>query len=332
MADTDKNAEKEVTAPLSIKKLESPAKPSVVLLKKTGVVGEDDQTAKIPRPPKSPGAGKLVVPLAKTDDAEPIKPKANDEEKTAKIPKLSKPGEAGKDDKKVVLNSATDSTIKPSDATTMAPAVVPVGMKPTESGNVAVVDNIAPAVAKVKPSTATPPPVPTTASSSQGRKTIKLKPLKKDASPEEDDNAEETLSMDRKSLLEGENISSLTAGKSNDFEDEATVKIQKPTMKKPAHPAPSAVPGSKATIKLRPSTTPPPVGVAPAGITKTEPFADEEQEETVSISKKTIRLVPKKPGEDDATQKTPKQTAPAAPKPSAPTIKLQETDGVSASI
>jgi hypothetical protein len=386
MADIDKNAEKEVTVPLLVKKPEIPPVPDAVPLKNPEAVGEDDQTAKISRPLKlgkapnkpvitlvkaegsaktmdavpltkpesgeeektaripkpklpltSPGASdksatkidtpevKLKPVVLKKPDAVPLpKPPAGEEDQTSKIPKPLKLGAAAQVDKKVVLNSATDSTIKPSDATTMAPAVVPaaIDMKPTESGNVAVLDAVVPAVAK--PATATPPPIPAT--SNQGRKTIKLKPLKKDVPPD-DDNVEETISMDRDALLEGGNMPSLaggTAAKNDDFEDEATVKIQKPQISKPVHPTP-VVPGSKGTIKLRPSTTPPPVGVSPvAGITRTEPAADNESEETVSVSKKTIRLVPKKPGEDDSTQKTPKQDASAPPKPSAPTIKLQD--------
>ena len=359
MADIDKNAEKEVTSPLSVKKPETPDKPEIS--------GEDDVTAKIPRPPKADGIPKkpllsaeddakpiptkgdgseeqtakipkipkpVAPPAAKVDDAAPLKPKAGEDDQTAKIPKPLKPGE----EKKVVLNSATESTIRPSDATTMAPAVVPgaIDMKKTESGNVAVVDSIPSAVAEAKPSSATPPPIPAGASSTKGRKTIKLKPLKKDASA--DDNVEETISMDRDSLLEGEGVPSLAgapaASKDENLEDESTVKIQKPEMNKPAHPTP-IVPGSKETIKLRPSTTPPPP-VSAAGVTKTASASADEAEETLAVSKKTIRLVPKKPGDDDSTQKTPKQDAaaatPGAPipsaKPSAPTVKLQEPDDV----
>ena len=356
MADTDKDAEKEVTAPLSVKKPEAPEKPEIS--------GEDDVTAKIPRPvPKKPvlsaEAKNDAAPLtSKNDgseeqtakvpkipkppedakpDAIPLKKPAGEEDQTAKIPKPLKPGDA----KKVVLNSATESTIRPSDATTMAPAVVPesIDMKQTESGNVAVVGDIPGDVKEVKPVSATPPPAPATPSSTQGRKTIKLKPLKKDvpAAADDDDNAEETLSMDRNALMDGENMPSLAGGpaatKEENLEDESTVKIQKPEMAKPAHPTP-IVPGSKETIKLRPSTTPPPP-IGGAGVTKTEPAAADEAEETLAVSKKTIRLVPKKPGEDDSTQKTPKQEgaapvpgAPPSAKPSAPTVKLQEPDDV----
>lgn len=370
MADTDKDAEKEVTAPLSVKKPEikkdEPKAEAEDTAKKPEAIGEDDVTAKIPRPVISDDGPKVTLgSAAKNDDAEPLKPKSSEEEQTAKLPKMQKPilkpvedkkepdaiplkkPESGEEDqtakipkpggdRKVVLNSATDSTIKPSDATTMAPAFIPdsIDMKQTESGNVAVVDGISPAVSKEK--TATPPPIPASPGSSQGRKTIKLKPLKKDAPAEEEENTEETISMSRDSLLEDENMPSLGGNAaettSEKFEDEATVKIQKPDTTKPAHPTP-IVPGSKETIKLRPSTTPPPAGIAPAGITKTESAAaasdmdDDESEETVSVSKKTIRLVPKKPGEDDSTQKTPKAGPPSA-KPSAPTVKLQEPDDV----
>ena len=328
MADIDKIDEKEVTAPLSVKQPDAPAAPEVA--------GEEDQTAKIQRPVKP--VNKPVVPLAGSDDAVPLTP-TEDKEQTAKIPKLPKPGGSEEDDKKIVLNSATDSTIKPSDITTMAPAAIDI--RKTESGNLEVVDTPASLTAE-PPAQATVAPE---GSTTKGRKTIKLKPLKKEV-PEEDENAEETLSMDRSELIEGEGISSLAGGApakaeapkapvaKENLEDESTVKIQKPQITKPAHPTP-IVPGSKETIKLRPSTTPPPPGADPVAVTQTEPAAADESEETLAVSKKTIRLVPKKPGEDDSTQKTPKQdaatpaaAAAAAAKPSAPTIKQKPTDDV----
>jgi hypothetical protein len=121
-------------------------------------------------------------------------------------------------------------------------------------------------------------------------------------------------------------------GKKPSLEDEDTIKIQKPTKTKPAHPTP-IIPGAKETIKLRPSNAAP-VAPPPAGL------PGDEDQETISMSKKTIRLVPKKPGTttDDSTQKTAKPSAPtvklgdapppaaAAPPaaPSAPTVKLPE--------
>lgn len=308
--------------------------------------GEDDQTSKVPKPgaPKAADEeedAEATISLDK-DEVVPLKkPNAGEEDQTAKIPKPSKMGE----EKKVVLNSATESTIRPSDATTMAPSVVPenIDMRKTESGNVEVDDGLSVAKPDVGGAASTPAPTATPAGETKGRKTIKLKPLKKDAPPEEDENAEETISMDRSQLMEDEkNMPSLggaaptkeaAAVPDENLEDEATVKIQKPTISKPAHPTP-VVPGSKETIKLRPSTTPPPPGAAGAAVTKTEPAAASAAGDVdASVSKKTIRLVPKKPGEDDATQKTPKPVGAGAPagggaKPSAPTVKMQEPDDV----
>lgn len=386
MADDKKNEQK---APLSVKKPELAGEDDQTVKIKKPVIptqkpvvdvggkaddadneGNEEKTATIPKIPK-PGEKKAPVlsvkPSTDEEDTEatiamdkdevvPIN-KSGEDDQTAKIPKIPKPGEK---DKKIVLNSATESTIRPSDATTMAPAVVPekIDMRTTESGNVEVVDDAKktpePAVANnpaapPKPAAPTTPPKPaapaaaTPADESKGRKTIKLKPLKKDTTAEEE-KAEETISMDRSKLAEDNKMPPLAVSKPADeggaddesnLEDEATVKIQKPAMSKPAHPTP-VVPGAKETIKLRPSTTPPPPGSAPSGITKTEPAAGDDPGAT---GKKTIRLVAKKPGEDDGTQKTPKPSAPtaaapAAPpaaggapgtaKPSAPTVKLSE--------
>jgi len=263
------------------------------------------------------------------------KPGLAGDDKTAKIPKPLKPGTT--DDKKVVLNSGTDSAIRPSDATRIAPSplAVPPGAEETvqmDKSDVKDVPKIANGAQATDDSTQKtvkpPPPISKTAKS----KTIKLKPLKPIAADEE--NQEETLSMDRDALMDKDMPSSLGAtSKEASLEDEDTIKIQKPTTTKPAHPSPS-IPGAKETIKLRPSnTTPPPVAGA----------ADEENQETISMSKKTIRLVPKKPGNatDDSTQKTAKPSAPtvklggappaaaapaapAAAAPSAPTVKLPE--------
>ena len=246
---------------------------------------------------------KAPLLVKKEGDNAPV----GEEDQTVKIPKPLK-----KDGSKVVLNSATDSAIRPSDATTMAPAVE---MRKTETGNVEVVDDAPPMVAKANGDTGgaskTPAPVATEATANKGRKTIKLKPLKKEVP--EDDSVEETMSMDRGDLMK--DMSGMGGGDDkNNLEDESTVKIQKPKPTKTAHPTPN-IPGSKETIKLRPST--------PTGLEAAIEEEDNENEETVSVSKKTIRLVPKKPGDDDATQKTPKLQPPNAAKPSAPTVKLQ---------
>jgi hypothetical protein len=263
------------------------------------------------------------------------KPGLRGDDKTAKIPKPLKPGAAG--DKKVVLNSGADSAIRPSDATRIAPSPVaaPPGAEETVQMDKSDIKDV-PKIASIKKETddstkktvKPPAPISKTAKS----KTIKLKPLKPVANDEE--NQEETLSMDRGALLDKDMPSSLgsTPPKEGTLEDEDTIKIQKPTSTKPAHPSP-AIPGAKETIKLRPSNATPPAIAA----------SDEENQETISMSKKTIRLVPKKPSEmsNDATQKTAKPSAPtvklggpapaaapppapAAAPPSAPTVKLPE--------
>ncbi len=218
------------------------------------------------------------------------------DDKTAKI---TKPNKAGAyDNKKVVLNSATDSAIKPSDATRIAPSPVaaPQGVEETiqmDKSDIKDVPKIASPQKSADDATqkTTKPPAPI--SQTAKSKTIKLKPLKPVNS--DDDNQEETLSMNRNAILNNEMP---TLGASSGTPEEETIKIQKP---------PSSIPGAKETIKLRPSNaTPPPLG------------GKNTEQETISMSKKTIRLVPKIPGEttDDSTQKT--------AKPSAPTVKLGE--------
>lgn len=290
MADIENNEDMEVTAPMT------PDKPELA--------GEDDQTVKISKPVRpeiKPVASleggsdddmevgddmEVAEPLdeddrrdseetismspeeldIKKDDAEPDKkPQSGEDDQTARIPKS--------DVNKVVLNSATDSAIRPSDATTMAPAFTgsDLGMRKTESGNVEVLDSISPSVSTASdPGGASMTPSPTATSSSGdnvGRKTIKLKPLKKEAPPPaaDDENAEDTLSMDRSALLEGEmdmpGLGGAGAAETKiddaptgvNLDDEDTVMIQKPKVTaKPPHPKPS-LPGSKETIKLRPS-------------------------------------------------------------------------------
>ena len=248
-----------------------------------------------------------MTDIEKKDDIklEVKKPGVEGDDKTAKIPKLNKPGALG--EKKIVLNSGTDSAIKPSDATRIAPSPItaPPGAEETiqmDKSDVKDVPELAPTKKETDDATQKTIKPPAAISQTAKSKTIKLKPLKPVNATE--DNQEETLSMDRDALLDQDMPSSLGAPKAADIEDEATIKIQKPTTQKPAHPTPS-VPGAKETIKLRPSNaTPPPPG------------GKDTNQETVSMSKKTIRLVPKKPGDtaDDSTQKT--------AKPSAPTVKL----------
>ena len=234
------------------------------------------------------------------------KPGIEGDDKTAKIPKLNKV--SASDDKKIVLNSGTDSAIRPSDATRIAPSPIaaPPGAEETiqmDKSDVKDVPELAATKKETDDSTQKTLKPPAPISQTAKSKTIKLKPLKPVNTAE--DNQEETLSMDRDALLDQDMPSSLGAApKTPGIEDEATIKIQKPTTTKPVHPTPS-VPGAKETIKLRPSNaTPPPLG------------GKDESQETISMSKKTIRLVPKKPGNtaDDSTQKT--------AKPSAPTVKL----------
>ncbi len=247
-----------------------------------------------------------------------LKKPTTEDDQTAKIPKP--PKSVDTDEKKVVLNSGTDSAIRPSDATRMAPAVVP----PQKSEETATLN-------KKDVQEAVPKPPAPVSKEAKGT-TIKLKPLKP-ISAEEDSDAEETLSMERDKLLEGDMPSSLGATAApaaappvapavqathvtpGSIDEEDTIKIQKPTTTKPAHPTPT-IPGAKETIKLRPSnTTTPPPAVGQGG------SDNSEDQETVSMSKKTIRLVPKKQEQtvSDATQKT--------AKPSAPTVKLTDSKG-----
>lgn len=297
-------------------------------------------------------------------DAQVIKPVSEDD-KTAKIPR---PGGAPNDGK-VVLKSGADSVIKPSDATRIAPAIPQPGenakspaspakppspakpispqtikLKPVsdtasedvDAGETVSVDrddvvaNATPKVAKKNDAA----PLPAKPAKS---KTIKLKPLKPNAAPEDDQELGETLSLSRDSLPDIP-AGALGGTTTPPEDDEATIKIQKPTTTKPSHPVPPAsIPGAKETIKLRPSNnTPPPPPSAPtvnlspeeAGDVATPPSSD---------GKRTIRLVPKSSTDDDATQRTPKPSdptvnlkevaetpvpAPAQPTPSAQTVKM----------
>lgn len=270
-------------------------------------------------------------------DAQASKPVGEDDQ-TAKIPRPGKPTNG-----KVVLKSGADSVIKPSDATRIAPAIPQPGeaakspvapaqpaspktikLKPVsdavaedqDAGETVSVDrddvvaNAAPTVAKNGAA-----PLPAKPSKS---KTIKLKPLRPpNAVAEDDDDIGETLSLSRDSLTDIP-ADSLAPGAPS-VEDEATIKIQKPSTSKPSHPVPaSSMPGSKETINLRPSNnTPPPPPSAPtvnlSGAAATGAAASPSAS---SDGKRTIRLVPKAATEDDSTQKT--------PKPSDPTVNLKE--------
>lgn len=268
-------------------------------------------------------------------DAQASNP-VGENDQTAKIPR---PGQ--QNNGKVVLKSSADSVIKPSDATRMAPAIPQPGA--TAKPPVAPAQPISPKTIKLKPvsdavaedqdagetisvdrkdvvGNAAPnvanndaAPLPAKPAKS---KTIKLKPLRPpNAAAEDDQEMGETLSLSRDSLSEISN-DSLTPSTST-FDDEATIKIQKPTTTKPSHPIPaSTMPGSKETINLRPSSnTPPPPPSAPtvnlsgAEATGASPSAS-------SGGKRTIRLVPKAAKENDSTQKP--------PKPSDPTVNLKE--------
>jgi hypothetical protein len=143
---------------------------------------------------------------------------------------------------------------------------------------------------------------------SKGRKTIKLKPITGDSA--KDDNVEETISMPRDTVTE-EETSTVPPLKratppptsSENLDDESTVRIQKPKMTKPAHPIPDVTapaPGneSKQTVKLRPPSN----------------DGGKMKATAAAASKRTIKLAPQ--GD--------KQNASAAPKPSAPTVKMPE--------
>jgi hypothetical protein len=199
---------------------------------------------------------------------------------------------AGQAPKKVVVQSPASSSIKPSSVTQIAPAV----------------GADAPAAAPV----------------ADGRRTIKLKPMKAAGEAQSED---ETVSMDRESLEPG-----VIPADAKD-EDAATVKIEKPS--KSAAAVKPVVPGAKQTIKLRPSAgtvqTPqaedqPEPTKAGASTIKVKPPVAEDATADVQQTKKTIRLVPKKaepakPSDPTTKLEDDEQTA-ALTKPSAVTAKL----------
>ncbi|NOY76215.1 MAG: hypothetical protein GXP32_10580 [Kiritimatiellaeota bacterium] len=274
---------------------------------------------------------------AEAADAQTNKPVGEDDQ-TAKIPR---PGQTS-DDGKVVLNSSTDSTIKPSDATRIAPAIPQVGsenkppVSPTAkpvSAKTIKLKPVSDAVpdedrdvgetisvdrkdleSEASPQVAAPEAAPIAKPTKS--KTIKLKPLKPTSSIAADNELGDTLSLDKDSLsdIPADSLKSSASAREADSEDEeATIKIQKPSSsKKPSHPVPN-MPGGKETIKLRPSNNTPPPPSAP-----TVNLQDPAQAPQVE-GKRTIKLVPKKATEDDATQKTPKP-----PGPSDPTVNLKE--------
>ncbi len=230
------------------------------------------------------------------------------------------------EDKKVVVPSSADSSIKPSDMTRIAPAAQP----------------------SIEP---------------RKLKTIKLKPLKTvaPASP----NDEETVSLKREKLAAeqprqaGEDdatvgIDKMKSSKSPMMnvetvlappmpsevsgeataEDDATVKIEK-VAKRPTAPS---IPGVKQTIKLRPSSSvsdaaSPDAGPAPAStkqtlkLTPSQPSATAPEAPPAAASsakdepKRTIKLVAKKP-----SAPTVKLDSPA----SAPTVATPPPEGPAA--
>ncbi len=201
------------------------------------------------------------------------------------------------EDKKVIVPSAAGSSIRPSDATRIAPAAQEtLGQRKL--------------------------------------KTIKLKPLTTVA-PAQDVNEEETVSFKRDSIklapdtssAIGEEDATVGINKMNTRtvlqatpsdqsvgDEDATVKIQK--TQKPQSSSASPIPGVKQTIKLRPSSM-------SAESSQVAP--------TPNTTKDTMKLTPapsSAPSEDsepdsaeDATKKTIKLVA---KKPSAPTVKLDE--------
>jgi len=279
--------------------------------------GDDDKTSKVPmmkspqaaapKPPPSVSLKPASEPKKEEEDVSkeetvdmdkndvvPVKPKSGDDDKTSKVP-----------------------TVKPPQAA--APPAPPKADAPKEEEKK---EEKAPAAAEAKPADGEK-----SEESPKKSKTIKLKPL--DIS--EEDDVEETLSMDRSSLMDG-SVPSIAGGggkkdeakaedkKQPGVDDEATIKIEKPVPKKPAHPTPS-VPGAKETIKLRPSgaTPPPPAeGAAkPAAASTIKVKPTPPPDKGGEVSKNTIRLVPKKKDGGAASSAKPV-------KPSDPTVKLDE--------
>jgi len=211
---------------------------------------------------------------------------------------------AGQEPRKVVLQDPAKATVKPSSLTQVAPAAG------------------APAEA---------------APAADGRRTIKLKPMKTASGAESED---ETVSMDRSELEPG-----VTAPKGND-EDAATVKIEKPA--RSAAAVKPVLPGAKQTIKLRPSagTVQGPsadeaaeapkggatIKVKPAPAPAPAPEPEAAADDGVQQTKKTIRLVPKKAAEAPAKPSDPttkldngeNEDTAALARPAAPTVQLPE--------
>lgn len=211
------------------------------------------------------------------------------------------------EDKKVVVPSSADSTIKPSDVTRIAPA----------------------AQGSVEP---------------KKLKTIKLKPLKTVA-PASSQNTEETISMSRESSSSESQTPStdedatigINRGVTSETvlappmpeentgspEDDATVKIEKVSKQQQGPSAAPSIPGVKQTIKLRPSSS---VSDATAPVATQQP-----------ASKQTLKLTPTASPAPSAPQQgqeaeeapesgsagsTKKTIKLVAKKPSAPTVKL----------
>ncbi len=129
----------------------------------------------------------------------------------------------------------------------------------------------------------------------KGRRTIKLKPIK----PAGDEDARDTVSLSREE------------------EDDETVKIQRPAQKSGGDSAEGpTVPGTKQTIKLRPSSTA--AGAAASTPPPAPPPAADESSGN-KAAKRTIKLVPK--GKEESA------AAPAAP--SSPTVQMPEGQAAS---
>ena len=218
-------------------------------------------------------------------------------------------------EKKVIVLSPAGSKVKASDITKVTADVQgdisdPMKSRDTETGSLKKVD------ATFEPGKA--------------KMTIKLKPLKPKEAPQEENPKEAPTPMDAFKTSQTASPTDLQGKKQED----ETVKIdKKPRTIKPSEAAPTSIPGAKQTIKLRPSTASSsgtegdgprpsspmtmklrPVNVAQDQSTPSEsasgyvPEPGFEDEQTVAMQKRTIKLTPTRPS--------------AEPPQAAPTVKL----------
>ena len=239
-------------------------------------------------------------------------------------------------EKKVIVLSPAGSKVRASDITKVTADVQgdisdPMKSRDTETGSLKKVD------ATFEPGKA--------------KMTIKLKPLKPKEAPQEENPKEAPTPMDAFKTSQTASPVDLQGKKQED----ETVKIdKKPRTIKPSEAAPTSIPGAKQTIKLRPSTasssgtegdgprpsSPMTMKLRPVNVTQDQSTPSEsasgyvpepgfEDEQTVAMQKRTIKLTPAKPSAEAPqaapTVKLTADTSVKPPSPSIPTLKLVST-------